>query len=215
MNELVSTKWLNDNINDRNLVIFDCSWYLPFQKKLPYKEYKSKHIKGSHFFDIEKFSDKNNKFPHMIPKLIDFKNNIKNFNIHKKSKIITYGYENILGPSRVWWMFKYFGFTNVYVLNGCLNKWIKERRPVTNKKSIKNNSTFKFIINDTWKIDKKKIIENLKNKKNLIFDARNSKRFSGLEKEPRKNLRLGHLPYSKNIFWKEVTKNGQSIISKN
>ena len=48
--KLVSTKWLFKNLNAKNLVIFDCSWFLPYENKKPGKEYKGKHIKGSSFF---------------------------------------------------------------------------------------------------------------------------------------------------------------------
>ena len=186
MSEFISTKWLFDNLNDKNLVIFDCSWFLPSEKMMPKKDFKKLHIKGSHYFDIEKFSDQKNKFPHMIPKLEHFKKKIKNFNIHNKSKIITYGSKNIMGPSRVWWMFKYFGFKNIYVLNGGLSKWIKEKKPITKKKSIKKISSYKFSIDHTWIVKKNFIIQILSNKKNLIIDARNKLRFNGKEKEPRK-----------------------------
>ena len=69
MGELVSTSWLIKHLDDIDLVIFDCSWFLPNEKKDPLKNYKKNHIKGSHFFDIDKVSDKNNKSPHMVPKL--------------------------------------------------------------------------------------------------------------------------------------------------
>ena len=215
MSEFVSTKWLFDNLNDNNLVIFDCSWFLPYEKRDPGKDYKEIHIEGSHFFNINKICNRKSKFPHMIPDIKYFKNKIKNFNIQKKSRIITYGSNNIMGPSRVWWMFKYFGFNNIYVLNGGLNKWIKEKKPITNKQSIKKISTYDFIINKEWLTNKDIILQKLKDKKVLIFDARNENRFKGIEKEKRKGLRVGHIPYSKNIFWKNLTNKGEIILSKN
>ena len=218
MSEFISTKYLYDTLNNNNknnnLVVFDCSWYLPSKKKNALKEYKSGHIEGAHFFNIDKISDTKNKYPHMIPKINDFKRKMINFNIHKTSKIVTYCKEDLLGAARVWWMFKYFGFNNIYVLNGGLSKWIKEKRPLTNKKSSAYLSTYNFLENNKWIIDQINISKNLKNNKRLIFDARSKKRFTGLEKEPRKGLRLGHIPNSKNIFWKDLTIGGESIASK-
>jgi len=214
MGELVSTSWLIKHLNDNDLVIFDCSWFMQDENKNPLENYKKNHIKGSHFFDINKISDKKNKYPHMLPKLKYFEKNIKNFNIQKNSKIITYGSENLMGASRVWWMFKYFGFKNVCVLNGGLNKWTNEKKPTTNKKSMKKTSSFKFIIDEKWVTKKDIIIDKIKNKKQLIFDARSKDRFYGKVKEPRKNLRSGHIPYSKNFFWKECTDNGEKFLNK-
>jgi len=214
MNELISTTWLFKHLDDNDLVILDCSWYLQHEKKNPKKNYKKNHIKGSHFFDINKVSDKKNKIPHMGPQLKNFKKNIKDFNIQKNSKIVAYGAENIMGAARVWWMFKYFGFKNVYVLNGGLNKWIKEKKSTTNKKSTRKMSSFDFIIDEKWITNKKAILNKIKNKKQLILDARNEDRFYGRVKELRKGLRSGHIPYSKNIFWKNFTQNGEKILSK-
>ena len=214
MSELVTTSWLIKHLNDNNLVIFDCSWFMPNEKKDPLNNYKKNHIKGSHFFDIDKISDKNNKSPHMVPSLEYFKKNMKNFDIQKNSKIVTYGSENLMGASRVWWMLKYFGFKNVYVLNGGLNKWIAEKKPTTNNKSIKKISSFNFTINEDWITNKNIIIDRIKDKKQLIIDARNEDRFCGKVKEPRKGLRSGHIPYSKNFFWKKCTNNGEKLLNK-
>ena len=83
MNEFVSTKWLYQNLNNKNLVILDCSWFLPFEKKNPSKDYKKLHIKNSYFFDINKISNQNTKLPNMIPGLKYFTKKVRGFNIHK------------------------------------------------------------------------------------------------------------------------------------
>ena len=82
MCQLISTKKLFENLNDSNLVIFDCSWFLPSENRKPEAEYRKKHIKGSHFFNIEKISDLKNKLPHMVPDIKYFKSKTKYFNIH-------------------------------------------------------------------------------------------------------------------------------------
>lgn len=215
MSELVSTNWLFNNLSNKNIVILDCSWYMPREKRNPLKDYKNEHINGSFFFDIEKISNKSSKYPHMLPKLEFFFDNIKNFNIHKKTKIITYSKENILGSARVWWIFKYFGFQNVFVLNGNLEKWKKEKKPLTNRNSNYKRSTYKFMINDKLLISANKILNIYKNKKYIIFDARTPDRFKGKVKEPRKGLRTGHIPKSKNIFWKNLIRSNGKLINKN
>ena len=53
-----------------------------------------------------------------------------------------------MGSARVWWMFKYFGFKNIYVLNGGFKKWKKEEKPITNQKSFKKFSTFDYKIDE-------------------------------------------------------------------
>ena len=215
MNELVTTNWLNKNLNNEKLVIFDSSWYLPSEKIDPKKKYLSMRIGKAYFFDIEKISQKNTKLPHMAPDLNYFKKKMLNYGINNDSKIIIYGYKNIMGPSRAWWMFKYFGFINVAVLNGGLDKWLREKKPINKIKSkIKKKSSFNFIINKNWITDKDHINKNLFNKNHLVIDARNKNRYLGLENEPRKGLRAGHIINSKNLFWKNLTHKESAIISK-
>ena len=212
MGELISTNALLNCLKQDNIVILDCSWNL--SDKNTKTLFNKSHITGSHFFDIEDISNKNSKFPHMLPKLEYFKKKTNYFNIHKDSKIIVYGYDNLMGPARVWWMFKYFGFQNILVLNGGLKKWIKERKKTTSRNSVKKKSSFSFKINSSWLINKNDILKNLNNKKYIIFDARSKNRFIAKEKEFRKGLKSGHIPYSKNIFWKNVTTCGEKFLKK-
>jgi len=214
MNQIVSTKWLFNNLNEKNIVIFDCSWNLKNNLYSERKKFKNIHIKGAYFFDIEKISSKNTKLPHMLPSVKKFKYFTRNFNIQKNTNIITYGTDDVMGASRVWWMFKFFGFNNVYVLNGCLKKWIKEKKIVSNHQTKKIQSNFNFKINSEWLTKKGEIIKNYNNKNYLIIDARNSNRYLGIEKEPRKGLRTGNIPNSKNIFWKNITNKDGSLIQR-
>ena len=56
MSELVSTNWVYKNLDNRKLVILDCSWHMPHEKRNSKKEYDKKHIKNAYFFDIDKIS---------------------------------------------------------------------------------------------------------------------------------------------------------------
>ena len=51
MNNLVSAKWLKDNINDKNIVIVDCRFNL-MDKEYGKKSYEKGHIKGAKRVDI-------------------------------------------------------------------------------------------------------------------------------------------------------------------
>ena len=214
MSQVVSTNWLYKNNNNKNLVILDCSWMMPDVKINLFNEYKKEHIKNSFFFNIEDICNTNTNLPHMLPSLRTFTKKTNKFNINKNTRIIVYANNEIIGAARVWWMFKYFGFNNISVLNGGLHKWKMESKPLTKRKSIKKKSTFVFKINNHWVSKAENIRLNIYNKNYIIFDARSKKRFQGLECEPRKGLRLGHIPNSKNIFWKNLTKNKNLILSK-
>jgi len=174
-----------------------------------YKDYKLEHLPNSHFIDIDHISDKNNDLPHMIPQKKYFERKVSNLGVSNRKTIILYSSSDILGSSRIWWMFKYFGHEKVFILNGGLSKWKKEKKPLTSKKSKKVRGSFKAYIKNEWIASYDNISHFLYKKDNIIIDARDSKRFHGLVSEPRKGLKKGHIPTSSNLFWKKlIKKNG-------
>ena len=215
MKNLVSTNWLINNLNNPNIIILDCSWYLPSENIKGKKEYLKEHIPGSYYFDIDKISDMKSNLPHMLPSPKIFEKKIGHMGIKNNSIIITYSKPNLMGASRVWWMFKYFGHDKIAVLNGSVQKWKRENKPLTNELSNKKNQKYIASPDKTWLTTYSEIKKNIKNIKFLVVDARNKSRFKGIENEPRKGLKKGHIPNSKNIFWGQmITKNG-TLIKKN
>ena len=44
MSELVSTNWVYKNLNNRKLVILDCSWHMPYEKVNAKKKYEKRYV---------------------------------------------------------------------------------------------------------------------------------------------------------------------------
>ena len=215
MGELVSTNWLYKNINNKSLVILDCSWHMPIEKRSGGREFNKMHIKNAYFFDIDKISDLKTKLPHMLPSKRKFEEKIRRFDINKNSLIVVYDTKGIFSSPRVWWMFKYFGLKNVFVLNGGLKKWLKEKKPVTNKKTSFRKGNFISRLSKELLVTKNEVLESINKKNSLTFDARDKNRFYGTVKEPRKGVRSGHIPKSKNIFWGKLVSSKGMLIPNN
>ena len=214
MSELVSTNWLYKNINNKNLVVLDCSWHMPIEKRNGGDEFNKMHIKNAYFFDIDKISDLKTNLPHMLPSKRKFEEKIRKFGVNQNSLIVVYDIKGIFSSPRVWWMFKYFGHKNIFVLNGGLKKWLKEKKPITNKKTSLKKGNFKSKVSNNWLINKKEVLETIHKKNSLTFDARHKNRFNGTMKEPRKGVRSGHIPKSKNIFWGKLVNSNGVLVSK-
>ena len=214
MGELVSTNWLYKNINNKSLVILDCSWHMPIEKRSGGREFNKMHIKNAYFFDIDKISDHKTSLPHMLPSKRKFEEKIRRYGVNQNSFIIVYDTKGIFSSPRVWWMFKYFGHKNVFVLNGGLKKWLKEKKPITNKKTYFKKGNFKSKVFNEWLVNKKEVLETIHKKNSLTFDARDKNRFYGTAKEPRKGVRLGHIPKSKNFFWGNLVSSNGTLIPK-
>ena len=214
MSELVSTNWVYKNLNNKRLVILDCSWYMPQEKRNAKKEYEAMHIKNAYFFDIDKISDIKTNLPHMLPSQSKFEKKVRSFGINQNSLIAVYDVKGIFSSPRVWWMFKYFGHNNIFVLNGGLKKWLKEKKPVTNKKTYFKKGNFISQLSKELLVTKNEVLESINRKNSLTFDARHKDRFNGKVKEPRKGLRSGHIPGSKNIFWGNLINRKGTLVSK-
>ena len=214
MSELVSTNWVYKNLNNRRLVILDCSWHMSQEKRYSKKEYETMHIKNAYFFDIDKISDIKTNLPHMLPSQSKFEKKVRSFGINQNSLIAAYDVKGIFSSPRVWWMFKYFGHNNIFVLNGGLKKWLKEKKPVTNKKTYFKKGNFISQLSKEFLVTKNEVLESINRKNSLTFDARHKDRFNGKVKEPRKGLRSGHIPGSKNIFWGNLINRKGTLVSK-
>lgn len=193
---IVSTEWLSKNHS--NVKIIDSSWHMPNTNRNGLKEYSDEHIENAIFFDIDKNSNKNSKLPHMLPEQQDWDKIVSDFGISNSDKIIIYDNSDVLSSCRCWYTFIFFGHNPnlVSVLDGGFYKWKKEDKEVTFKKTITTNTNYISSRNINLVKTKKDIDKNIIDKKFKVVDARNKKRFLGLEKEPRPGLRSGSIKNS-------------------
>ena len=64
---IVDVDWLENNLNNKNIIILDCSWHLPNTERSGKEEFKKERIPGAIFFDIDEISEQKSPFPHMMP----------------------------------------------------------------------------------------------------------------------------------------------------
>ena len=221
---LVTTEWLEKNLN--KVKIFDASWHMPSTKRNAIKEYENKHIPGAMFWDVDKHSDNDSPYPHMMSNSDYWTRMLWSFGIQNNDHIIVYDNSDIYSSCRLWFSLKYFGHEKVSVLDGGMKKWLKENR-TTDKKinqdlgkfsSIdKLNPTTKYSVNEKSEFIKNKlqIDENIKNQSFQTVDARSRDRFEGKAEEPRPGLKKGCIIGSKNIPFQEcIDKNTNTFKSK-
>jgi thiosulfate/3-mercaptopyruvate sulfurtransferase len=127
---LVSTEWLATHLNAPDVRIVDASWYLPAMNRDPKAEYARQHIPGAVYFDIDEISDDTSSYPHMLPSAIKFTSRVQKLGLGDGNRIVVYDGYPMLSAPRVWWMFRVFGHKDVAVLDGGINKWLTEGRPI-------------------------------------------------------------------------------------
>ena len=204
MNQLVSTEWLNKNLN--KVKILDASWHLPNLDRDAFEEYKLNHITNSNFFDIDKNSNQNTSLSHMLPLKKDWENIVSNLGINNSDHVIIYDNSDVFSSCRVWYTFLYFGHSPdlVSVLDGNFKKWIDEKNSTS--KEIKQINRSSYTANEVSQLvlNKDQIKKNIINKKFQLIDARGEQRFLGLQPEARKELISGNVKGSKNLPFQEL-----------
>ena len=199
MRQLVTTEWLEKNIN--KVKILDATWCLPNSGRNAEDEFKENHIKNSIFFDIDKNSSQNSSLPHMLPLKKEWENILSNLGINNSDHVIIYDNSNIFSSCRVWYTFIYFGHNTdlVSVLDGNFIKWQKENRTVSKEIAKISKTNYEAEENLSMVISKAQVKKNILNKKFQLIDARSNERFLGLQPEPRQGLKSGHIEGSINL----------------
>ena len=193
---LVETSWLEKNLD--NVKIIDCSWHMPQTKRDGFNEFRNQHIKNSIFFDLDIYSKKNTNLPHMLVDKNEWEKIVSEMGISKNDKIIIYDNSDVISSCRCWFNFIYFGHDPklVSILNGGLQKWIKEKREVTSEITDLKKTNYVCSENKILVKTKETIYKNIKIQKFKVIDARSRERFEGKVPEPRKGLRSGHIKNS-------------------
>ena len=188
-NVLVSPHWLarlrgcGDEIN-----ILDCSWHLPNAGRNAKEEYFQKHIPGAQFFDIDACCDKSTQLPHMLPNAETFEKYVGSLGIRDNS--LTLLYDNhpifaVFSAPRVWWTFRYFGHTNVGILEGGLPTYESFGYDVTSDVEAVEEEDFFARPKSQYVRTLADVQDNIRTKQFQLIDARPSGRFNGTEPEPR------------------------------
>lgn len=204
LKHFVETGWLKDHLSDPDLVVIDCSWHFPDEGDA-WEEYQEEHIPGALFLDIDVVSDTGTPLPHMLPSPEKFSRIIGEMGISNDSTIVVYDtYGFFCAAARVWWMFRIMGHDKVKVLNGGMPKWLDEDMPVEDGlPRMLPNQTFKVSYDSSQVRETHQIVEISKSGTEQLLDARSPQRFSGELGEPRPCQRLGHIPGSVNVYFKD------------
>jgi thiosulfate/3-mercaptopyruvate sulfurtransferase len=206
---LVSTDWLAEHLHDPNVIVVG-SHYVPTQKHGDaLAEYRSGHIPGAVFFDIDAISDHSTDLPHMLPGPTQFGEAAGALGIGDGDTVVVYDSLGLFSAARVWWTFRLFGAKSVYILDGGLPKWKAEDRPIESGDVKRTARKFNAEMNvgAVAMLDDVRIALNDDNSQ--VVDARSAARFAGKAPEPRPGLRSGHMPRALNVPYDRLLEDGR------
>jgi thiosulfate/3-mercaptopyruvate sulfurtransferase len=135
---LISTAALARALHEPGLRVFDTTVYLrPNPQGFGYlpesgrNDWVRGHIAGAGFLDLlGDLSDASTNLPFMMPPADSVAATLGRHGIGDDSTVVLYNTGFPMWSTRVWWMLRAIGFSRVAVLNGGLDKWRRESRPL-------------------------------------------------------------------------------------
>ena len=194
--DFVSTEWLAANLGADDLAIVDASMFMPADRRDPAAEFEQAHIPGARFLDINAVSDTGNPAPHMLPGVAEFGAAMEALGVGRDDRIIVYDNSPLRSAGRGWFMLRHFGAERVAILDGGLQKWRAEGRPVEAGAARPRNARFDAIERGDEVVTKAML---LLGAGLPILDARGRPRFEGSEADPRPGVGAGHIPGARNL----------------
>lgn len=199
MESLVTTDWLERELGASDLRVIDSTLFLPGAPRDARAEYEAEHIPGAVFLDLEKVSDSSNPVPHMVPPEPKFASRMASLGLRDGQRFVVYDNSPLHSAARAWWMLRSFGAHYVAILDGGLQKWKSEGRPLESGRPQVRHGHFSPSFEAGAVADKDGVAGLIGDGRHEIVDARGAARFTGEEAEPRPGMASGHIPGSKNL----------------
>lgn len=206
----VAADWLAEHIDDPEIQIIDARMAPPGQEDRDVAdEYRSGHIPGAVFFDIEALSDHTSPLPHMMPRPEAFAVAMRELGVFQDKHLVVYDDGNLFSAPRAWWMLRTFGVENVSILAGGLAGWQREELPLQEGEAACSEGEFEVKFTPEAVVRLTDVLLASHEKTAQIVDARPAARFNAEVDEPRPGLRRGHVPGALNVPWSELVRDGE------
>jgi len=171
-------------------------------------DYLKGHIPNSVYLHFETLRVPKGGIPAQAPDRSHFEKLLRNYlGLSNPMWVILYSEKSNPNATLLAWVLDHLGHKKFGVINGGWEKWVTENHPVTqNFPSLPQGKFFGKVIPESL-AEKRWVHDRLTAKGVVIVDARPPKQYSGEEGE---EMRRGHIPGAKNLFW-ETTLNGDEV----
>lgn len=194
---LISTADLAAHLDSR-WVIVDCRYDLQADE-WGQQQYLEAHIPGAVYVSLSQdlsapVTGRNGRHP--LPSHDAMASTFSRLGISDDVQVVAYDQDSGMFASRLWWMLRYAGHSNVAVLDGGWTKWRAEARPARGGTETRDAVTFTPQWHDDWSVDVTAVAAVHQDPATLLLDARAPERFEG-RVEPLDRL-PGHIPGAAN-----------------
>lgn len=206
MKNLVSIEWLKNNMDKENLVIFDARYVLG-DESYGKTEYEKGHIPNAVFVPVEELLTgeiEEHGGRHPLPHMEEFVHNMNKLGVDSKSTVVVYDDGDLSMAGRLWWMLRYIGHEEVYVLSGGYKDWKSKDYPIsTNAPEIRKADELSINLQKNMIADINDAKKAILAEDQVLVDSRTADRYRG-EIEPIDKI-AGHIPGAVNLPWTDLS----------
>jgi thiosulfate/3-mercaptopyruvate sulfurtransferase len=170
---------LAPHLGDPSWAIVDCRFYLVEPSKGE-AEYETEHVPGAVYADLDRDlsgprTGKNGRHP--VPSVETVAERFSRFGIDDEVQVVAYDTSQGQIAARLWWMLRYLGHDAAAVLDGGLQSWKAEGRPLASGRESRARRSFVPRPRASMRIDADALERERANY--LLIDARAPERFRG------------------------------------
>ncbi|KAA0550171.1 sulfurtransferase [Bacillus sp. BGMRC 2118] len=209
MIHIKSFQWVLENIDNPNVRIVDCRFQLN-DPDAGGKMYAEGHLPNAFYLDLNKDLSSTvleHGGRHPLPDIAHSTRRFSEIGIDNHVTVVAYDDQNGAMASRLWWILRYYGHENVFVMNGNFRSWKDEGLPLSSAFPTTKKRSFKPIIQSHMLASVEDVKAKLNDPETILIDSRENTRYLGVEEPIDK--KAGHIPGAVNYFWQESLQNGK------
>lgn len=218
---LVDPSWLNDHLQDPDLVIVDLRWR---EDGTGRARYEAAHVPGAVHMDwTADLVDDNHPVAFMLAPPERFAASMGACGIGDDTPVVAYADRLGSGPHRLWWGCRVYGHDQVRVLDGGFERWTAERRPVSSGPAAGPRARRRWTPRPARRdlVATADDVMSARDRTGVrVLDSRRPNQFrgeavwfetgevaagpDGIARTPRGDLRAGRVPWAVNLPWLEL-----------
>jgi len=177
---LISARELQEHLQDPQLCIVDCRHNLvdPLAGE---RAFALGHLPGAQFLYMDRdlsgtHTGTNGRHP--LPDVADLERSLGRIGIDNSRQVVAYDQNTGMWAARLWWLLRWVGHDRVAVLDGGMDRWLAEHRPVTAETTPPTTRTF-VATRPQAVADAAELLADMDQHKLMVLDARAPERFRG------------------------------------
>jgi thiosulfate/3-mercaptopyruvate sulfurtransferase len=202
---LVTTGWLAANLSEPDVIVLCINSTPEF--------YSKGHIPGARQIKLEDIAVTRDGIPNELPPVEVLKHVFEAAGVSNSSRVVLYGERFNLLAARAYFTLDYLA--RAAILDGGLEKWTTERRPLSTETPQAKTTTLVISPRPEILVDTNAMRELSQKKPGTVtlVDARPTKEFTG-EQLSEDVAKAGHIPGAKGLYWMDMLVSRQNPVLK-